>query len=40
MKQHSQGLVRLVLVLLVILLFGGCYLADPKAFHEIWSLLK
>lgn len=40
MKQHSQGLVRLILVLLVILLFGGCYLADPKAFHEIWSLLK
>lgn len=32
MKQHKQGLAKGALLLSVIILFGGLYLADPSAF--------
>ena len=40
MKEHSQLAAKGALVLAVVFLFGGFYLADPGAFYEIWYLLK
>ena len=40
MKQHKQGLAKGALLLSVIILFGGLYLADPSAFYTIWVLMK
>ena len=40
MKEHSQLAAKGTLVLAVVFLFGGFYLADPGAFYEIWYLLK
>lgn len=35
MKQHKQGLAKGALLLSVIILFGGLYLADPSALHHM-----
>lgn len=40
MKQFSPGAVKAALILMVVLLIGGFYLAEPQAFYDIWALLK